>query len=698
MRRVLTLASFLFVAWTPLPQRLTPPLRLVTPAPIEGFGGYGHAASNGRGFFITSTGMSGSEGVQQWGIALDERGVQLGHESSYSGLGSGWQSVASDGENYLVVWYRRDNSEETGLYARRVDAEGKAIDRTPILLHRYRRDRYDGWYPLHTAAWNGSQYVVAFQVAPDLHAVAFVGRDGVLAPGLISVVGFDVAANREGVSLIAGDRPAVDEVLQPIEVQRLGGPVVTLNPGSDPVLAAGGNGEFLIVYRDDSGDIQAQRLDSSAQPIAPPVRVLGGASLPMATWVNDHWIVVATRHRGTRNTVQAIRVDSNGAGTPITLAEDAGGAIVASNGTQVLVSWSRIGFGRQKAILEGTTVSAVGPLNRLLGPGMFARVEMIAVGDATLIAVNAGGVNTDVWSVRDGVPQRIGTYPGRIEEFTPNEEGHALLALTNEWFVIDLDGTILGRTPSPALHERLRAVALGPDYLVMWIRFSGWRFGVEYDIHGITVAADGSTRTPRILASSAIAMPAAAAAGEQSLVVWPEPCPGCYAGEVLGPGTRATPFARRTNLQTYSYPESQMNAVAPGDGGFLFTTIESIDHLHVRQVSTDGTLGRATVLRADNFSGRVWLGWTGEYYLLLAQGLRSEHESGRLYAMRFERDGKPIDLDLRPFLPFAHAPIHDLFIRDTGEIELVTRIEGEPFTAPQLVWTKLTSSRRRAVR
>ena len=222
--------------------------------------------------------------------------------------------------------------------------------------------------------------------------------------------------------------------------------------------------------------------------------------------------------------------------------------VVASNGSQVLVSWVLWNTGiREKAILEGTTLSSVGRVNRLLGPSVFSRVKMIGVGDATLIAINAGA-NTEVWAVRDGVPGHIGTYSGQLAAFTGNDEGHALLATHREWFVIGLDGEILGRTPPQTRNVRdLRAVALGPDSLVMWIVFSGWRFNVEYDIHGITVAADGSTRTPRIMASSAIAMPAAAAKGERTMVVWPEPCPGCHAGEVLGPGTRATPFNRTTS-------------------------------------------------------------------------------------------------------------------------------------------------------
>jgi hypothetical protein len=460
VRRALTLASLLFLAWTPVPQRLAPPLRLTLPVPITGFGGYGSTASNGRGFLLATI-----EGANQWAIALDERGEPLSEESSYSGAGSSLHAVASDGENYLLVWYRRESAGEGALYARRVNAEGDAIDQMPILVYRLKLE-HDGWFPVFSAAWNGSQYVVAFQVKPDLFAVARIGADGVVAPGLVSTVGWVIAANPNGAALVVGTRPPVAEVVQPMIVQPVGGTAIELAPGSEPTLAAGGNGEFLIAYRDASGDIQAQRLDSSGRPLADPVRLVGGASTAMAAWAGNHWVVILTRHRGTRNSVQVVRVDANGASAPITIAEDGVYGMVASNGKDVLVSWRRGGtFIRDKAILEGTTLTRVGPLNRLLGPTSSTVVEMITAGGMTLIA-SAAGQTTHVWAIQNGLPRHIGTYPGQITSFTANpNENHALLATSTDWLVLGLDGAILGRAPAvkTSFLGGTRAVALGPD-------------------------------------------------------------------------------------------------------------------------------------------------------------------------------------------------------------------------------------------
>ena len=691
MRRVLTLASFfLFVAWTPLPQGLTPPVRLTYPAPVEGFGDLAHAGSNGRGFFVASDGPPLEP--YGWGMAFDERGQRLAEESSSTGPGFGVPKVASDGTNYLMVWRawreNRESGELPSLFARRVSAEGRPIgDR--ILIRIGATD--------YSVSWDGSRYVVIFKDRNDVYVAKFITAAGVVTAEQFPMIGSESAANANGavLSVTHQTEDLVNE--QTLVVQALNTPPVTIGKGAQAVLGAGGNGEFVVAYHDDF-DIWARRLDASGPPLADPVRVSMRSSEPRIAWVNDHWLIVFTRLRGASRHIEAVRLGSGMDATPFTIAEDATSPAVASNGSRALVTWRRNDSIREKAILDGTALSAVGPVHRRLGPTDSADIRMAAVGDATFIAVRIGFERTELWAAREGAARYLRTFDGLFTGLTGGP-GHALLTMRDTWYVLDAEGnTLAERSSQTEFTANAPAVWANDAYRLAW-RVDVGPFEFPKDIYLSDMTVTGDTHGRRLVSANGFRGPAVARGGDRMLVVWSERCAGCFAGWIIGSESNdPLPFQHQLRLPRRDLWVAHAFAASDGES-FLLGFLDTIGELRLCRVEADGTVHRLGELPVEFADQPLWMGWTGEYYLILGKNLNDGDAESQLYAARVAADGTLLDEEFTRVLPGLTTPgIRSALIRENRAVELVLGGQDEPFGPQQLTWRKLAGPRRRAVR
>lgn len=429
MKPLIALAALCLLAWTPLPRSLSKPVPVPGGPPAEGFGRTARAASDGRGFFVTSHGSEFTD--DSYGVALGEAGQLLGEESSFTGYVRGTSAVASSGRNYLVVWFDR-----AGFSARRVTTDGRAIDLAPIDVYRLPAALVNTFTPEVSVVWDGTRYVAVIETSDGHFRARFIGEDGVVSSEEVDVIGSGLAVI-PGTVLVITRRTGETT---PLEVQTLtaagaGDPIVIGNGAL--AVGAGGDGEFLVVYLLDT-DLRARRLDGSGHPIGAPLelesRGVIGNEFDVA-WVRDHWLVVFVPNT---DTVKGVRVRQEVIDeTPFTIAENAVSPAVASNGSRALVTWRRkSGLVLEKAMVDGATVSPAGPLNRALMPvqGAFNSLpnqpRMAAIGATTLIA-QALGDNVTITAVTGGVARPVATIPGvnNVLEVTGGGT-HALVALT----------------------------------------------------------------------------------------------------------------------------------------------------------------------------------------------------------------------------------------------------------------------------
>jgi hypothetical protein len=683
-RLLLPLASLLFIAWTPLPQGLTPPARLLYPEPIEGLDVETRAASNGRGFFAVSAGG-------YFAMPIGENGERLSEESSAVGRAVGLPVIASDGTNYLVVWLApsRDFRTVEGptLYARRITAEGRPIDREPILIQRF-GDRYgDGF----SVSWDGARYVVVYNDRNQGYVAQYISAEGVVEPRHYPMAGSESdSGNGKVLSVTHQVYDIINE--QPLVVQAIDTPPVTIGLGAQAVVAAGG-GEFLVAYHEE-GDLWVRRLAPSGQPLADPVRISIRASEPRIAWMNDHWLVVFTRLRGATRNVEGVRVGSGYVSTPFPIAENASVPALASNGTRAFVSWRGDDRKRYKAILDGSTVSAIGPLYRRLGPIEALNARMVAVGNTTLIAIGQTG-QTDVWGVRGGVVRHLRTFPGYLNGFTAGP-GHALLTTAN-WTIIDENANTLAEAKSQAEGTVwVPAGWAGSEYRVVWGHVSLYFRGVG-DLYLSTMRLNGDTRGHRLLSPSAREHVATANARDRMLVVWPEECRGCFAGEISGTN-ELVEFEGQVRPPNWNGVPPRLHATSDGEN-FLLAITGMDTNMHLRLVAPDGRIERLRSLPVRWYFESVWMGWTGEYYLILGTNSTDPYAPGQLYAARVAPDGTLIDEEFALVLPDITTPdVRSALVRETGEVEILVAGQDEPFGPYGVSWRRLAGPRRRAVR
>lgn len=699
MKLLLSAISLTLLAWTPLPQATSTPVPLVLPQPLEGFGRHARAASDGRGFYVTSNEYGRARNPNfsgynfQYGTAFDGLGHPLQADISHSaGLGTGLAAVASSGANYLVVWYDGDGGR---LYARRVSGEGRPIDSAPLLVHDFRIEEPFAPPSLdYSAAWDGTRYIVAFEKPRGLHGMRVVTETGEVSATELGAAGSEVAANRNGTILFATHQ--ADEITeeQALIVESLNVGPVQIGEGSQAVLAAGSGDEFLIAYH-FSGDVWVRRLDRVAQPLGDAVMISNRSTDPSVTWNGDHWLVAFTKG-GQTPSVQGVRVTSASAGAPFLIAANASLPAVASNGSRVLVSWLRGDGVREKAMLDGETVSETGPLNRQLAAASVA--GMAAMGDTTVIGQTRNAIygEVDVWAARGGAVTHIRTISGPVRfEAVGASDSHALVVVSTQndvelrFYILDGAGNVLAESEQELASAPRNAAVywLGSHYLVTWNQDIP-NAGTEG--FSITVGADGALGRRRFIPVTARV--ARAAAADRTLTVFSQ-SGSAYGGTIEGPGGASISIAADSDTT-----QTSPIAVATDGQGFLVAYTNADRQIRVQRIEFDGKRGTDRILPPDESSfSRHTLGWTGEYFVML----RWRPGNPIVDALRLEPDGRLIDRDFVPLhtIPaLRYGNIPALLVRDSNQIEIVSGTPPEPFGSPGKTWLRLGSggTRRRA--
>jgi hypothetical protein len=698
------LVPLALVAWTPLPQITTTPQPLALPQPLEGFGRYARAASDGRGFYVVSSGNARGTGVTdsspfnpQYGMAFDGLGdPQQDEISNSSGLARGLSAVASSGENYLVVWLE-GTGDDAVLYARRVSAEGRPIDHSPIVVHQFEDSSFSP--PLDfSVAWDGTRYIVAFERrAAGFFGAQYVSESGEVIGSDFDVVGSEVASDGNGTVLFATHQNTEITEEEIITVESLNVGPVQIGPGSQAVLAAGGSGDFLIAYH-NSGDVWMRRLDRRAQPTGEPIMLSNRSSDPAVTWAGDHWLVVFTKG-GQVPSVQGVRVGRDSVATPFVIAQNATLPAVASNGTRALVTWRRESDGvREKAMLDGTIVSKIVPLNRQLAAASVA--GLAAMGETTLIGQTRNAIygNVDVWAVRGSAVEHLTTFAGpeRFDAIAASSDHGLVVTSTEEEFrfrIIDGAGRIAGENVF-ALRDPPRTVAaywLGTQYRVTWTHELP-----DFRVEGYAITVDPAGRLGPRRFTPPGTLVARAAAADRTLTIFPQ-SRSPYGGTIEGPGGVSIPVGADSD-PTASTPVS----VASDGTGFMVAYRDVDGQMRIQRIEFDGSRGAGRLVPQEPVSWltRTTLAWTGEYFVLLRWHLSDP----LLYAMRIGPDTRLIDRDLVPIhtIPtLRYGNIPALLVRELNQIEVVSGTPPEPFGSPGKTWLRLgisETSRRRAVR
>jgi hypothetical protein len=700
VRFLLSALSLALVGWTPLPRVASTPQPLVLPQPLETFGRYARVASDGRGFFVVSGEFGRGKDPEfgtgfnpQFGMAFDDRGEPLQDDvSNASGLGTSLSAVASSGANYLMVWF--DDTEAPRIYARRISGEGRPIDETPIVVHQFDRASIFASLLDLSVAWDGRQYVIAYEKKRGIHGVKVVSETGVPGASEAGALGSEVAANRSGSILLATHQTEEIDDERPLIVESLNVGPAEIGRGSQAVLAASSGDDFLIAYRFER-DLRVQRLDSRAQPIGDPVMISSRSSEPSVTWAGDHWLVVFTK-AGTPPSVQGVRVGRESAGTPFVIADNASIPAVASNGTRELVTWLRGDGIRQKAILDGTAVSNIGPVNRQLAAASVAGIA--AMGRTGIIGQTRNAIygDVDVWAVRGGIVDHIHTFPGPVQfEAVAGAESHALVVTGStdqfQFHVVDGTGNVLAESvfDLTATPFDVAAYWVGMHYLVTWNQeISG-----QTVPHAVTV--DAAARTGRRQFIATATKVARAAVSDRVLTVAAQQN-APYTGVIEGPEIGTIPLGKESD------PERTIPLAAASDGhGFLVLFAAEDLQMKVQRIEPDGTRGTSRILpAAASRSTRTLLGWTGEYFLLL----RWTPGDPVVTALRVEPGGRLIDREFEPVcaipaLRYGNVPA--LLVRELNQLEIVSGTPAQPFGSPGKTWLRLGmggSTRRRAVR
>ena len=215
-------------------------------------------------------------------------------------------TVASDGQNFLVVWHDERNFPESVAYAARVSSSGELLDPTGIRL------TVGG-----LVVYSGGAYVVIGGSYSQLVATR-ISREGqiidgprVIADHALVNPDFGVASNGSRIVVLAADRLFIFDA----DANLLERDVLLLTGGSfpgRPALIASNGTDFLLTWRVSYADsaLRALRLDHNGHPAGDPTIVAAdGTPDGIASNGSDYLIVSA-------NTVQEVDATGHPVGEP----------------------------------------------------------------------------------------------------------------------------------------------------------------------------------------------------------------------------------------------------------------------------------------------------------------------------------------------------------------------------------------------
>lgn len=415
-----------------------------------------------------------------YGVRIDANGNVLDPDpivifEQTSNWGAYAPSVASDGNNWLVMWQHIiPSSVRQAVAAARVSSNGTVLDSNPVIIHS---DSSFG--PLHpVAAYGGGQYLIAWRRSanetahfkrylPDLTPIDTAPRN----VGASASQGPDIATDGTNFMLLAGDayRIAADgTVLDPGGIDVF--PYVNLSVETVPDVAW--NGQHWVFAYTTIDDVY--NFNVRVKRITPGGLIVDTTPIDIAMGEADDWTVKVASH-GNGNTIATWVHSDFSSGTYAN--KDVQSAVLAADGTvsdrsEVTQSWPRqirtrfaeTGLGYSMAVY----VSEASGISRILAQRVGADGQAI---DAEPIEIFAGAEsllyepeiawNGSIFMVTWGegghvLARRLaadGTPIDPVPIFVAADRGSGSLAAAGDVFVI-------GVFSYRAFHEPLRYVEI----------------------------------------------------------------------------------------------------------------------------------------------------------------------------------------------------------------------------------------------
>ncbi|HKO57383.1 MAG TPA: hypothetical protein VJ276_16025 [Thermoanaerobaculia bacterium] len=234
--------------------------------------------------------------------------------------------VASDGDNFLVIWNDLRGSAYTNLYATRVTASGEVLDKTNIRV----ADRVIN----ATVVWTGRAYLILIQNQLGSLSVARLDRDGrLVSPAQpLNITGIlytdsqqPVASNGSRVVIGYGRQDGPNAFKRFVAVLDGEGqlleseiPIPSEEGGSPKPLVASNGSEFLMAtqaFIGDAATVSVLRLDASGHPMDSALtRVGDGRFAALSSNGSDYLVLMAAPHANSaaENTLFTRRVGRDG--------------------------------------------------------------------------------------------------------------------------------------------------------------------------------------------------------------------------------------------------------------------------------------------------------------------------------------------------------------------------------------------------
>jgi hypothetical protein len=232
--------------------------------------------------------------------------------------------VASDGDNFLVIWSDLRGSAFSNLYATRVSASGEVLDKTNI--------RVASRIASATVLWTGRAYLVLIQNGTGL-SVARLDREGrVVSPatplpiqGAFLSEAQQAAASNGSRVVIVYTRPGGGQfaaVLDP-DGQLLESEIAIGSGTSSRLIVASNGSGFLVVRHDqtlDTDPITAIRLDATGHPIDTTPLSIGFGRFPSVASDGGGYVILTAppSSLASDNAVRTTHVGSDGSVGPLT--------------------------------------------------------------------------------------------------------------------------------------------------------------------------------------------------------------------------------------------------------------------------------------------------------------------------------------------------------------------------------------------
>jgi hypothetical protein len=590
---------------------------------------YPRAASNGREYLVAWGDRRDEDGdhmyatrVSAAGAVLDPGGIGPLENASLGDLTWLKPAVASNGEDFLVVWADGD-----AIRARRVGANGALLDAAPITI----ATGPDAAYP--AVAFGGGVYLATWQ---ELHGTtydiygAIIGADGVPI----------------GTSFLVS-------VADPGDGGTPGTPVAAPNDQMWSAVAFG-SGSFLVVFADQrlpaavfgarvtpSGALEGPNFlvrDGDGWYLADPALAFDAATQEWlvawsrAGYIEGQRVAASGALSGPRLSISPVKV---GLGSDVS-------ASVASDGTDFLVAWHDAAAGGD---IHGARVSGAGVIDAASlvasGPvGSAQTVPSLTSGAAgAILAVwqdDRSGAG-DVWGARVDVTGARQDPTDVLVSNAANDERHAVAANAGTQTLVAwedrrsvsssdiyatrvdpcggvLDPAGIGVAVATGDQKSPAIASDGTSYLVVWEDF---RAGVaDSDVYGQFVGSDGALLGSAFSISGSQpgnqGAPAVRFAGGEYLVVWQDARSEASGSDIYG--AHVKPFGGSGVTEPGGFPiatalgDQNAPAVAFGGGHDLvvWQDFRAGERSQIYAARLDGT----TIEDADGFAISADLGFT----------------------------------------------------------------------------------------